>query len=880
MLVDLSIADILQGLQIPGASFSSEQFTFSIPVEGSTWPTYELDSEPFSGSYSVVSQDQATSFRLALGLWDELIAPDFSEIIESADTFGEVRVAFTEIDTGAAGYAYSGTPQAPGTAVGDIWIDSDTSGEEFIPGNQNFDTFIHEIGHTLGLKHPFEEQLLAPEYDSLNYTVMSYTSPGFFVSFAADGQSVQAVAVPISVNGPMVLDIAAVQEIYGAETDTRTGDDIYVFVETVPVVNSIYDAGGNDTIDVSNFTLPNIIDLRPGAYSSIGFFEEDAQRDYWKGQFPGFASYIDGVFDAAAPVFEFADNLGIAFTTIIENAFGGMAADSILGNDAANELRGNAGNDTLEGGMGDDTLMGGDDEDTAVFSGNRSDYLVAQEGGALRLTDQRSGDNDGSDLAEDIEIFRFADGDVLAAELLTGNQAPVALPATANATEDGPVVTGQLEASDPDGDTLTFSPVLTGAFAPGVAGLEIFSDGSYSFDPSDPAYQSLAEGEMQELLGGYFVSDGELTDSSELTITITGVNDAPVIDPAVLEFATTANTSAEFSVAASDVDGDTLAYMAADPDHGTVTGGTDGQFTYTPDQGYLGIDTVTVTVTDGHGGSAMQSYVVTVNPPSATDWRLFASDGFMGEIGGSGQVFGTAGLQDIAVLDVAGSIAFDPSFNKGGDIVRLAGNAGDWQVAQSGSAAIFSDGDTFVQIPVGTAGIAVLFDDGVRTLLFDQGAASMKIGAQSFANEAVQITAPTDETPLPTGADPQASARLFLGQGQSASVGGNLDVFGTSGAEQVTVTKGDITLDGSFNKGGDTLVLGEQAPDFLASRSGSSVLLDSDLSDVLIPVGTAGMTLSFPAEDDRTLLFNTILGNPTIGSQEIDTTPTALAAFG
>ncbi|MCB2059883.1 MAG: hypothetical protein KDE21_05210, partial [Novosphingobium sp.] len=166
------------------------------------------------------------------------------------------------------------------------------------------------------------------------------------------------------------------------------------------------------------------------------------------------------------------------------------------------------------------------------------------------------------------------------------------------------------------------------------------------------------------------------------------------------------------------------------------------------------------------------------------------------------------------------------------------------------------------------------------SLRYDTGEASMKIGAQSFAGELVGITAPSDGTPLPTGADPDASGRLFLTGGAQVTAGGDIDVFGTTGAEQLTVTQGDFTLDPSFNKGGDTLVLGQPAPDFLASVSGSGVLLDSASTDIAIPLGTAGMTLSFPGDDDRTVLFDTMLDSALVGTQEIDMTPTALVAFG
>lgn len=357
------------------------------------------------------------------------------------------------------------------------------------------------------------------------------------------------------------------------------------------------------------------------------------------------------------------------------------------------------------------------------------------------------------------------------------------------------------------------------------------------------------------------------------------LNEPPTV-AASQSVSTNEDTALRVTVISRDPDGDTLNFVSSRSSYGTVSGGTGGVFTYMPDPGYLGSDSFTVTIFDGNGGIA--SHLVSVSVveiPAANKLRLVTGDGFVGEIGGSGQVFGTTDFQDITVLDKAGTIAFDPSFNRGGDIVRLSGDAADWQVVQSGSNTIFSDGDTFVPLPIGSTGMSIVFDDGVRLLRFDPDAGIVKIGAQGFGAELVKVTAPADGTQLPAGADAEASAQLIFGEGASASAGGHLIVFGTAEAEQLAFTGGKVTLDPSFNSGGDTLVLHEQAPNFLASRTGSNLFLEGTASDLLIPVGTAGMTLSF-AGDDRTLLFDTLLNSIVIGTQEFYTTPTALVAFG
>jgi VCBS repeat-containing protein len=86
------------------------------------------------------------------------------------------------------------------------------------------------------------------------------------------------------------------------------------------------------------------------------------------------------------------------------------------------------------------------------------------------------------------------------------------------------VVTGLVTATDVDGDPLTYTLV-----AP-VAGLTLNTDGSYSFDPSNDAYQSLAAGVTTNVVATYSVADGQGGSStSTLTITVTGTNDAATI---------------------------------------------------------------------------------------------------------------------------------------------------------------------------------------------------------------------------------------------------------------------------------------------------------------------------------------------------------------
>ncbi|MDE8653109.1 tandem-95 repeat protein [Novosphingobium album (ex Liu et al. 2023)] len=429
----------------------------------------------------------------------------------------------------------------------------------------------------------------------------------------------------------------------------------------------------------------------------------------------------------------------------------------------------------------------------------------------------------------------------------------------------------QLLANDQDfdGDPLTIAAVF-GA-----------SHGSVSLSGSTVVFTPEA-GFTGTASFSYRVSDPfGADDTATVTVFVTQPpNHRPVVSPAVEGQTTFADTPTAIQVHASDPDGDPLTYAPNNPAHGSITANGAGAFVYTPDDGYLGTDTVVVTVQDGKGGSTVyQATILVMSLDTPEEFRLIATDGWAGEIGGNGTVFGTEGFQDITVLDVAGHLGFDPSFNAGNDIVRLHGDAADWDIVRFGSSAVLSDGDTVVTLPVGVTGLPVVFDDGVRSLVFDTESGTMAIGDQSFGAVLVPITADPDGTLLPGSPDDAAIARVRMAEDGEVHAGGAIDLFGTAdGAETVHLTFGSVSLDPSFNQGGDTLVVAGDAGDFTAVVEGSNVILAGNGYDIALPVGPEGMDLAF---DDGTLevIYDTVLEHVLIGDQVIDATITPLGAI-
>ncbi|MGR3362944.1 MAG: Ig-like domain-containing protein, partial [Maritimibacter harenae] len=192
--------------------------------------------------------------------------------------------------------------------------------------------------------------------------------------------------------------------------------------------------------------------------------------------------------------------------------------------------------------------------------------------------------------------------------------APVATDDEITVAEDSGALSFNVLDNDSDadtGDTLSLAAPVTDGF------VTIAQDGTVSGTP--PADYTGTQ------VISYTVTDGNgNTDTADLTVTVTSVNDPPV---AVEETAETdEDTAVEITpdFAALDVDGDMVTVASVtNGSHGMVTHDGDGTFTYTPSGDFNGTDSFTYTVTDGNGASDSGTITVTVAPvndaPEATD---------------------------------------------------------------------------------------------------------------------------------------------------------------------------------------------------------------------------------------------------------------------
>jgi len=295
-------------------------------------------------------------------------------------------------------------------------------------------------------------------------------------------------------------------------------------------------------------------------------------------------------------------------------------------------------------------------------------------------------------------------------------------------------------------------------------------------------------------------------------------NDAPTFT-AAQPISATAGTAKSIALSATDVDGDALTYTVTSPTKGaaTISGNV---LTYTPGATSSGSEPLTVTASDGKGGTANQTINVTISVATAAKaFTVYTASGWAGAIGGNGAVYGTNGFEDVRIL--YGQVSLDGSFNRGGDILRVAGNADGYVIGRTSASSAYIESPTSkVSIPIGSAGMAIVFADGVRSLVYSGG---YKIGGQTFTVDPAKITATDDSTVLPSRADPAAQATIYMntaglsgGTAADITVTGKAKVMGTNQADVIKLGTGgvDLVFDGSFNRGGDIIVLDKAAGDY------------------------------------------------------------------
>lgn len=146
-----------------------------------------------------------------------------------------------------SGYAYFG---------GDVHLNSNlygTNNQAFAHGKDGYDTLLHEVGHSLGLKHPGQYgsddgPFLSAQEEHLGNTLMTYNTSGH-----------------IQNQGLKIFDLAAIHYLYGTNKTARSGNNTYTLADRY-----IWDDAGTDTLNASAAGQSVFINLAPGSWIYTG----------------------------------------------------------------------------------------------------------------------------------------------------------------------------------------------------------------------------------------------------------------------------------------------------------------------------------------------------------------------------------------------------------------------------------------------------------------------------------------------------------------------------------------------------------------------------------------------------------------------------------
>jgi Ca2+-binding RTX toxin-like protein len=389
---------LLSGYSWSGADASNSPVivTYSFEDAAQNYLGNEGYSAAFIASFTTFTLSERITARAAMEAWAQASGLILLEV-QSGE--GDVRFAKYDLDlsanAGAAGFAYypsrdlyafDGRVFEYDLAIGgDVFIDTEFVAQEYL--------LLHEIGHALGFKHPFDgDPTLEPSLNTASNTIMGYNAftftggLGFF-----DQQAAAFVYGSATVDGSHVAgwswDTTAriLTQTGGTTADRILGVNVRDVLRGADGADTLVGFGGDDTLTgggdddalVGGEGADNLsgglgADFLDGGDNPAGTYDYARYDD---------ADYGSLVISLSSPWTNTGAAQGDRYYGI-EGIVGGVGNDLITGSPTQNALWGAGGNDTVEGGAGNDYMNGGDGSDTLSYRNSNASVNVNLNSGA------------------------------------------------------------------------------------------------------------------------------------------------------------------------------------------------------------------------------------------------------------------------------------------------------------------------------------------------------------------------------------------------------------------------------------------------------------------------------------------------------------------